>query len=204
MASRTYACFDVTTSANACGSGVVQLNAGDYIDFRYSTTANTGSATDQFVSIYRLSGPAVVQAPESVNGRYFSSTTGLSGSLAAITYATKGWDTHGCYSGSTWTCQVSGKYQFNAGLAFTCTATSANQSVELDIVQAGSSTQTASKTANTWSTSASFENIDLMVSDIFYCLAGDTIQVKAAAATGTPSILSSTSRNWFSWARVGN
>jgi hypothetical protein len=187
-------------------SAIVYCLSGDSLSingFQNSggSLAFDGTSGATTLSIQRISGPAVTQATESVNGRYFSSVTAISGSLGNITYATKTRDSHGAYSGATWTCPVTGMYLFNAGITIQGTF-ALNSTVDLQIVQAGSASQISEQIVYSGGVET---NVSANVSDEFYCLAGDTIIVKAStSATGSPAIVSSNNRNFFSWSRIGN
>jgi hypothetical protein len=197
---------DMVNGTVTSGSTLIQLNAGDYISLNPGSTATPFSSTApnfvNMISINRLSGPAVVTATESVNGRYFSSTTSISGSLATIVYATKGWDTHGAYNSSTgiWTAPVSGKYQFNCALA-TAGTLALNGVIDMQVQQSGSSSQISEDKIYAGGVQTA---ITAGVSDEFYCLAGDTIKVQVSSSATSPSIVSSNNQNYFSWSRIGN
>jgi microcystin-dependent protein len=180
------------------------LNAGDTIDVQARTTnsiANTTMANGVF-SVKRTSGPSVIAATESVNGRYYasSSTPGTSASPSAITYTTKDFDSHGAYSAGTLTVPVSGKYMFTASLYHTAATTAANQSITVQILKNGS----AVSQGQNYFTSSVSKPLANLVSDIISCNAGDTITVKAGNDGTTPSTSASNVFNYFSWARVGN
>lgn len=107
------------TPASFMGSTIVQLNAGDAITFygrqnQTSAVVNLdGSATNNWVTIERLSGPAVVAASETVAASY-----GMSAAVSGVAnngivkYDTKVKDTHSMYNVSTGvlTIPVSGTY----------------------------------------------------------------------------------------------
>lgn len=188
--------------------GIVKLNAGDFVEVhaQSSTQAVTvvaaTSSDASFFYIQRISGPAVITATESVNGKYYSSSTSLSGSLATVVYATKGWDTHAAYNSSTgiWTCPVSGKYQFNANLA-TAGTIALNNQVDMQLQQSGSSSLISESLVYAGGAETS---IPVAVSDQVNCLAGDTVKVQVSSGATGPSIVSSNSKNYISWSRVGN
>jgi hypothetical protein len=98
----------------------IQLNAGDYIDARMLNTLTLGGAAPytNIIHIKRLSGPAVVQATESVNASY-TTTAGASipnNTTTLLIFPTKDYDSHGAYNTSTgvYTCPVSGLYSIKA------------------------------------------------------------------------------------------
>lgn len=188
--------------------GIVKLNAGDFVEVHaqsatQAVTVTAATSSDSsFFYIQRISGPAVITATESVNGKYYSSSTSLSGSLATVVYATKGWDTHAAYNSSTgiWTCPVSGKYQFNANLA-TAGTIALNNQVDIQLQQSGSSSLISESLVYAGGAETS---IPVAVSDQVNCLAGDTVKVQVSSGATGPSIVSSNSKNYISWSRVGN
>jgi hypothetical protein len=198
--------FGVATSNGVNGgSQTVKCNAGDTLAVYSNVSLTWGGSSAPYtnmVSIDRLTGPAVVTATESVNGRYYSSSTSISSSLATIVYATKGWDTHGAYNSSTgiWTAPVSGKYQFNCALA-TAGTLALNSVIDMQVQQSGSSSQISEDKIYAGGVQTA---ITAGVSDEFYCLAGDTIKVQVSSSATSPSIVSSNNQNYFSWSRIGN
>jgi len=183
----------------------ILLNAGTAIKMQIKSNTTspviTASSTENFWSISRISGPSVIAATESVNARYFSSTTTITSSLANITYATKDFDSHNAMSGATYTIPVSGKYQVNASILMTATTTAANNLIQLQINKNGSAYSGPNELYFTSSTS---KPMTLVLADIINCSAGDTITVQASNAGTTPSISSSNSANYFSISRAGN
>lgn len=185
-----------------CSINGVYLTAGTQINVQGNSGGTGGSyfSTNNvsYFSVTRCSGPAVVQATESVNGRYYNTASSLSGTAATITYSTKDFDTHNAYSGGTLTIPVSGKYQFNVGLATTGTF-SVTQVALLGIYRDGTE---VSEQVFVAGGAVSFGPIE--VSDIISCSAGAQITIKALSQATSPATQSNTVRNYFSWARVGN
>ena len=181
------------------GSLTIQMNAGDFIDLRPNATL---TITGGYLCIQRLSGPAVVAATESVNMRYHGSSSSL-GTVAApdaVSYATKDFDTHNAYSGSTYTVPVSGKYQINASLYQSAASNVIAQAAAIYIYHNGAQ---VSATTTYFPTSTTFP-MSTPVSDIVSCSAGDTIQIYAGNGGTTPSIGADNLRNFISISRVGN
>lgn len=185
--------LDSNGEATFCSS--VQCNAGDIIDIRPGGTVD---ATNMTLNIERLSGPSVVLNTESVNARYFSSSTSISGSDTTIVYGTKDFDSHNAYSSGTYTVPVSGKYQVNAAIAAAGTFALNNTTI-IKIFKNGSEVSNVDRFAG-----GVITNGDANISDIIACNAGDTIQIKVSCGATTPSIVSSNTRNYVSIARVGN
>lgn len=188
----TTATFNTVT-----GSAVLLLNAGDTLAIQGE--ASTSSSIQAFNSfIYRLSGPSVIAANETVSANYFAASATITGSFSAVTYSTKSFDSHSGYSGSTYTIPVSGKYQINASLAITGTFAADNVG-EIAIFKNGSQV-----TQGTAQTGASATLSVPTTSQIIDCVAGDTIQIQAKSNASSPSVSASNFRNVFSLARVGN
>lgn len=178
------------------GSGVVKVNAGDSITV--APGASVSPLGTGYITFERLSGPAVVQAAESVNARYYSSATSISGSLATITYATKDYDTHNAYSGGTYTVPVTGKYEINAAILITGTI-ALNNNLIVEIQKNGTvvSRFTEFFPATLTDGKAAF-------SDLISCNAGDTVRIQVSSSVTGPSIVSSNFDNYFSIFRQGN
>lgn len=99
---------------------ITRLNAGDVIDFRYSTNY-TGTSTVYLKqsSVERLSGPAVVTATDTVALSYRNTAgTSLTSGVTKIPFATSYFDTHAAWDGTTFTAPISGTYSFQIQLYF--------------------------------------------------------------------------------------
>lgn len=169
------------------------LKAGDIISVR-GDVSQTLSAVR--FTIFRLSGPSVIAASESVTGRYVSCASSINGSFSDLTYTTKDWDSHNAYSGATWTCPVSGKYTFTARMV---TSAASAHIAFVQILKNGVAVTSTSQPSN-----ASGVFTDVQIIDDISCLAGDTIKIQGGDTGTTPSIQTSAIRNTFSWKRVGN
>jgi hypothetical protein len=136
-----------------------------------------------------------------ISGRYFSSVSTISGSLATVIYATKGWDAQTAYNTSTGilTIQTAGKYHINAGIA-TAGTVALNSALDLQIQQTGTFSQISEALVDG---AAGLTNLSALVTDLFQCAVGDTIKVQVSSGATTPTIVSSNSRNYFSWTYVG-
>lgn len=186
-------------------SPIVQLNAGEYIDVRAlqddsasaARSLETTSSRYQ-VCIERVTGPAVIAATESVNGRYYGATATVTGTDSTVTYSTKDFDSHNAYASGTLTIPVSGKYQFNAATLIAATYAATNNS-QVAIYKNGTGISInrviAYGTAGT---------LNCLVSDVVSCLAGDLITFRTSSNGTTPTISASNFSNYVSWSRVGN
>ena len=188
-----------TTTVSGSCQAIVPCVAGDTLSVQstQSLTVST-STTGTMLSIYRLSGPSVIAATESVNARYYASSTSISGSLTTVSWSTKDFDSHDKMSSGTYTIPVSGKYQVNTSLAISGTF-ALNGTVDLQIQKNGTVVSEDNAIAGGAETSMTAN-----CSDIISCLAGDTIRVQVSTSATGPAIVSSNSKNFFSIARVGN
>jgi hypothetical protein len=177
---------------------LVPCNAGDVITIQAGASASIGPLYTSF-SGFRLSGPSVVAASETVAARYYSSSTAISGSLATIVYATKDYDTHNAYSAGIYTIPVSGKYQVQAGLSVIYTS-SATATTQLRIYK-GATQITDTFTFQGVSSTATPSNF---TSDIVNCVAGEQITIKGFSSSTSPTIRVDNFYNYFSIVRVGN
>lgn len=180
----------------------VYLTAGTVIDIQVKSSATTpvinASSTANFIGISRASGPAVIQATESVNARYYNSATTISGSLATVSWTTKDFDSHNAMSAGTYTIPVSGKYQVNC-FVLTAGTFALNNLIDLQLQKDGVAISEDKVYA-----AAAVTDLGVNVSDILNCLAGDTVRVQVSSSGTTPTIVNSNTQNWFSIARVGN
>jgi hypothetical protein len=91
---------------------LVPCNAGDVITIQAGASASIGSSYTSF-SGFRLSGPSVVAASETVAASYSASTSASSSTTQAINFDLKEYDTHNAVTpGVNWryTAPVSGTY----------------------------------------------------------------------------------------------
>lgn len=202
------------TTGNFSIDGVVSVqsvlcNAGDTITVGPVTNLGTPvfaaaiiDSSENFFTGVRRSGPAVITATESVNMRYYSSSTAVTGSLATVVYSTKSWDSHNAYNATTgiYTAPTSGTYQVNASVAMTGTFV-LNSILDLQVQQTGSVTQTSE--AKSYSGGA-VTQMNTNVGDIFHMNAGDQLKVQVSNSGTLPVIAATTTQNWFSLARTGN
>jgi hypothetical protein len=186
------------------------LNAGQYVEI-FATQTNSGSGSlnlrgndlvtgaSSFI-INRLSGPAIVQASETVACRY----SNISGTLTTstdslVTFTTKDFDTHNAYASGLFTAPVSGIYQVNAQIV--STSATAVRTNAVSIFKGASIVYYKFYGLNTASGGT---NLDNAISGLVKCVAGDTISVKVWDNGTSPTVLADNTRNNLSIVRVGN
>jgi len=180
--------------------------AGDYYEIYVGNSmsasivllSDSSIAGGSYCIFNRLSGPSQIAASESVNARYYSSSTTLSGSDATIVYSTKDFDSHNAYSSGTYTIPMNGKYSVRSALQISGTY-ALNQSSSLKIFKNGSIVSDNGTVAGGANTS-----LYVSINDLISCVAGDTITIVGLSSATSPSINASTSRNYFSIFRTGN
>lgn len=187
-----------TATAGCSGAVTMQFVAGDTIQFANNASFTLVSALVNF-NVTRNTGPSVIAATESVNARYHGATASLSGAYSAVTYSTKDFDSHGGYSGTTYTVPVAGKYLINAGLV--TTDASGAFGAALAIYKNGSQYSVSFTGGVNQIATSSYYNL---ISDTVPCAAGDTIVIQALNTGGTPTVVVSNVANYFSIVRVGN
>jgi hypothetical protein len=132
--------------------------------------------------------------------RYYSSSAGISASLATVSYNTRGFDPNAGYFNGTYTIPAggSGVYHVSASLLFAGTI-ALNNTANMQIVQAGSSNQVSESKLFA---GGAMTDLSVTVSDIFVCQPADTIKILAASNATGPSIAASSSQNFFSITQV--
>jgi hypothetical protein len=126
----------------AQGVTILSLNAGDTLQWQGyqnsgGTLAYSSTASVQSITFERLSGPSAIAATETVACKY-QNTAGTAipspASPAIIPFATKLYDTHGAWSGTTFTAPVSGIYSVSVRLATVLINLPTNNGVVLQLL----------------------------------------------------------------------
>jgi hypothetical protein len=187
-----------------------KLNAGDI--FRVVAFQNSGSTqTLTFqATLTRNSGPAVVQATESVNARY---TTAAGQSIAnaatpQVNFDTKDFDSHNAVTtGASWkfTAPVSGKYRISTNVRYANTQNWALGSyVGAHIYKNGGDT-VATDTAMQVAATSLATGPTALLSGTVSLLAGDYIDIRTAHGESTArSLVGASTLVWVSIERMGN
>lgn len=186
---------------NASTRVTLSCVAGDTIQIQSNDSGGNVIKTNSLYNIFtvdRISGPEAIAAAETVSMRYFSSSSGVSGSLGTVTYTTKDFDDHNLYSSGVYTIPISGKYQINAGLLITGTV-ALNNNLILEIQK---NNTVVSRFTEFFA--ATLTDGKAVLNDCINCLAGDTIRIQASSSVTGPSIVSSNFDNFLSLVRVGN
>lgn len=212
----------VATTARiyVAGGGLIQLNAGDYIDFRIQQTSGetvTIAGSTIILKIERLSGPSQIAATETVAARYTYATGNTTYNVATMfDFGTKIFDTHGAVSGagggmnttpgSGWkfTAPVSGLYRVSSSLSIGPT--------NPGVAAVGIGTHVY-KNSSLYAVLADYTNETTTTSQYFNAVgstivplnAGDSIQVACLQTIGNPNAgHNGASRNWVDVERIGN
>ena len=191
------------------GSTTIDAVAGDTLNINLTNASGAtltcnGSSTENWVAFERLSGPAVVQATETISASSTGSTTALTGSLATVVFTSKDFDDHNAMNAATgiFTCPAPGKYEASMNLTTSATLTT-SQALYGAIMKNGSAVASDGVLGNgvgfNWSVKAS---------KVISCLQGETISVQAkcdvnTSLSGTGAGIAGGGNN-FSVIRVGN
>lgn len=191
-------------TVNVCGETVLSLRSGQTIEIRArisSGTSTVGSFNVSNLSIDRLSGPSQIASTEQVICFYKNSAGASipSNTVTAVSHATRVYDSHLAYDGTTFRVPVSGKYEATAAIYFAAVAAAGEiqyvlrkNGVDVAIV-ANSRTTTSSAS---WPVNGTIP---------FDAIAGDQITICAFQSTASPiSLLANGNANWFTIKRVGN
>lgn len=185
-----------TDSNGECAyTGTVRVNAGDLIDLRPGATLDATSTST--IHFERISGPSAIAANELVSARYFASATGISGTLATISWTTKDFDSHSALSAGVFTVPAAGKYFVSSAILLSGTFV-LNNTIIMEIQKNGTVVSRSTDYSGGAVTQLTGD-----VSDVISCLAGDTIRVQVSTSGTGPAIVSSNFDNYISIARQG-
>ena len=193
--------------ATSGGSGTVtsgsallsNLKAGDLVSLRLNAGATVSSGA---ISIFRLSGPSVVAATESVNASYTNTAgTAIGTGNTDVPFATKVFDSHNAFASPTYTVPVSGKYRVTVNFFTVGVTITTAQSVNVQVVQAGSASVTNRVGRANGTGAANAYSIN--GTTVLNCLAGDTIKVQASSGVAT-SMETTAGTNLIYIERIGN
>jgi hypothetical protein len=161
---------------------------GDYIQLTFSApivgwSSNSSMSSDTDTRV--------------VAARYTGATASLTSSYSNVTFTTQSSDTHGAYSGATYTIPVSGYYDIGGQIYVSGTA-SLNGTTIVGLLQNGSTIAENDFTyagAVTGSVGIPFSFGSIL------CKAGDTIVIQAKSSITLPVITASSTENFLQVAR---
>lgn len=195
-----------TSTGRTNGSALlVNLKAGDVIDLRSQTTSTLSAG--RRIDIFRLSGPAVIAASESVQARY-RSTAGQSissGSGTTIDFGTKVFDSHSAVTtGASWkfTAPVAGVYAVSAFVEFASATWTSGNTQYLVLRKNGSGDSMLFYKKNE---ATATQEKGLPGSTVVQMLAGDYIDIQVFQNEGSSRSFSTTATEvWVNVNKVGN
>lgn len=195
------------------GSTELQLIAGDTIKILANISSGTitlnGDATTNWLTIERLSGPAVVAASESVSASYEGATTTVGTSASTIVFPTKINDSHNAMNSSTgvYTVPVSGRYRvtiswFGSG---TVSSTTAGHRVYTSTQKSGGTDYYHGNGFVYQVTGVSMSTQGTGHREI-QCVAGDTLinRIQRDSGISSFSLSGTTGYTWVDITRIGN
>ena len=200
-----------TRNQERTASGIVQLNAGDYVELYFyggnnnSTSQLLGNGLITRLNIERIAGNTTLLGGETVAARYTRSTSTNIVTDTIIDYATKDYDTHGAVTtGASWkfTAPVSGLYRVtNRFYTNSATAAAITNEVGTRLWKNGTGAQyvaldIAKTTSSTYKASSGSSTVRL--------LAGEYIDLRGLNATGQTHSISDSSLNYIEIERIGN
>lgn len=205
-----YATLGAYTTAfyGAPGSVLVSMNPGDYIDVRPSTSAvlsvDAASGYPNAINIERLTGPSAIAASESINARYTSiATTSFgAGTTTNFVCASKDYDSHGSFDGTTFTATSSGKYSVKASFFANASTNTVGEYSNIFLYKNGSYHQLMGGVV--YQTTSSITTRILGAATVSLN-AGDTIKTMIDNGSSSAKVQNgSATENWISVERIGN
>lgn len=188
---------------SACGTTILPLNAGDYIDLRAAVGGSVNLPMAGTVSITKQQGSPIVQATDTVAGRVYASAGGqvVTSSPTLVQFNTKSYDLTNSYSTSTntLTIPISGKYLFGFYYALVSNTWTAGLSSTGYIYKNGSAVTSYINQIP----ATGYYQIQSCVTDEIDCLAGNTINIYVDGNSSNTMTLTNNKPTFF-WIRVGN
>jgi hypothetical protein len=193
----------VTLQLSLSGSCSIYLNGGDYIDIRATNNTTTSLDGNCYMVLERSSGPSAIAASESVNIKYYDNAgTTINSSNNTKPFATKAYDSHGSFVGSTgiFTAPISGKYHYDVNHMSSSTLAASDQwfmyAYKNSSAIVGADVKAGTGAANTYNAVRLSGDIDL--------LAGETLQFNSHTGAATLTLTATAGYNQVSIHRVGN
>jgi len=195
----------IFTAGAGSFTGQVYANAGDLLDLRPTSGALTTGATS-WINFERLSGPSAIAATETVACKYQNTAgTTITTPVATIPFATKVYDTHGSYNGTTFVAPVSGVYLLKSSIYVSTLIMTTTQGIVLRALVTSTPEGLSGSEVildYRWGGGANREEF-LFGSKQFKLAAGDTIAIRAISSVAT-TLQNSGQNNDIEIVKVGN
>lgn len=186
---------------------IVSATAGQYFELYVQSTADSaydiaGTAdTFTYMTVKRVSGPAQIAASDTVGALYTGAppTGTLAGAYNTTTFGTKVKDSHGAYSGGTYTVPVSGIYDISASAFHTATyilGSISKTAIFIDGVEKYTGVIATGGAQVYTAPPVSVESVPL--------LAGQLVTIRSFDNGTTPTFVTDAAVNFFSIVKVGN
>ena len=191
----------ITSINSSIAINAYPLNSGDLVTIRSQSAATTPtySATvgNNYFSISRESGPSQTAASEALNLKYVNTAgTSVTSATVDIPFATKVYDSHGTFDGTTFTANTSGKFEFSVNLFSANVTQTTTQSFNLIFLVTatpeGLSGVSQLKQVN-YGNGAS-KAFSVNATETYNMIAGNTLKVRAASDT-TVALSTTAGRN---------
>lgn len=182
-------------------STIQQLNAGQIVRIQAACNATSPSfattGSFNYFTLERISGPNQIAASETVSALYTGAppTGTLNNSFNTTTFGTKVKDSHGAYSGGTYTVPISGQYDISAAVLING---SANGYVDIGIFIDGV------QKYNGFLDSSNLRAAPQVNVNAIPLLAGQLITIKTATNLTSPTFGTTGAYNLFSINKSGN
>ena len=194
---------NTNSNGDTAFTGVAQVVAGDLLDIRPSVNIDADGNSQLFFEY--IQGPAQIAASEIVHAHY---TTAAGASIAnsgenAVTFGTKVSDSHGAYSGSTFTAPTNGIYLLKSVLWFSSAAYATANAIFLIAYKNGASFRYGPIT-NVWV--AGTGTVGVGISCEIPLLAGETAELRVTnnRTAGATTLDAQAKENYLSITKVGN
>jgi len=131
-------------------------------------------------------------SPTAVNARYLSTSSSITSTDAAITFATLDYDSHSAYSSGTYTVPVAGVYRINTACRVNAIYVANNLS-QISIYVNGVQVSLVQRIA-----AANMTALSVLLTDQINLNQNDAVQIRGASSASSPSYSASSVVNYFS------
>jgi len=199
------------SSALTMTINAIPLNAGQTLQVQMRGAGSMGTLTyaastgANHFSIVKAGGPSAIAATETVAVKYQNTAgTSITSSTATVPFATKVYDTHGAFDGSTFTAPVAGKYQITVNTWMSVNLSTAQESLLNFLVTSTPESLTADQQFSSARPGVgATKTVSHSVSRTYNLAAGNTIAVQLQSDV-TTTLNSTAGRNAVTIVKVGN